>query len=150
MNQPLGKPRLPTSNHIWVNRYQEPPRGDFVVFLEKMLAAQQAKLKATAATRTVLPPVQPEQTQQPNPSAQSPSIKTATNKRDSGKKRFKTAAANTTPTPAQAWDKSHLVWLVASIVLTIIVPPLGGVMLLWALAKMAIFKLKHVQNPPRK
>ena len=147
MNQPLGKPRLPASNHIWVNRYQEPPHGDFVVFLEKMLAAQQAKLKTTAATRTVLPPDQP---QHPNPAAPSPNIKTVSINAEHNKKRFKTATANTTPTPAQAWDKSHLVWLLASIVLTIIVPPLGSIMLLWALAKMAIFKLKHIQNLPRK
>ena len=150
MNQPLGKPRLPASNHIWVNPYQEPPRGDFVVYLEKMLAAQQAKLKATAATHTVLPPAQPSKQNQPAPSKLSSSLKTVSDNRASGKKSFKASAPSATASSAPALDKSHIVWLVASIILTIAVPPLGGIMLLWALAKMALVKLNITLNPPRK
>ena len=57
-----------------------------------------------------------------------------------------TGKRGTTPAkplpPIANLSKPHMVWLIVSFVLTIIVPPVGSVLLLWAIAKILVLKLK--------
>ena len=124
-----------------VNRYQEPPRGDFVAYLNTLLSQQQADLlrqsKMQAAqnktkTSKALP--------KPHVEAQSVKKSEATPTR----KRFKTSAQNAPSSNSKS--KFNMVWLVISIFLTIVVPPVGSLLLLWTLAKAFMLKLKSADT----
>ena len=120
-----------------LNRYQTPPRGDFVAYLDTLLSQQQADLlrlnKMQAAKHKSKTPKAV-----PKPQAETQSV----NKTETAptRKRFKTTT-QTAPS-SKALSKPNMVWLVISIFLAIVVPPVGSLLLLWTLAKAFMLKLK--------
>ena len=120
-----------------LNRYQTPPRGDFVAYLDTLLSQQQADLlrlnkmqadKHKSKTPKAVPKPQVE-TQNVSKTEVAPT-----------RKRVKTTT-QTAPS-SKALSKPNMVWLVISIFLTIVVPPVGSLLLLWTLAKAFMLKLK--------
>ena len=129
MSQSAWKPHAP-STYSLLRAYQEPPRGDFIAYVDKLMAEQQARVRGASASQRK-PQKQTQSVAANNPS----NAKTAT-----------TGKHGTTPAkplpPIANLSKPHMVWLVISFVLTIIVPPVGSVLLLWAIAKILVLKLK--------
>ena len=129
MSQSAWKPHAP-STHAMLKAYQEPPRGDFIAYVDKLMAEQQARVRGASASQRK-PQKQTQSVAANNPS----NAKTAT-----------TSKRGTTPAkplpPIANLSKPHMVWLIVSFVLTIIVPPVGSVLLLWAIAKILVLKLK--------
>ena len=129
MSQSAWKPHAP-STHSLLRAYQEPPRGDFIAYVDKLMAEQQARVRGASASQRK-PQKQTQSVAANNPS----NAKTAT----TGKR----GATPAKPLPPIAnLSKPHMVWLIVSFVLTIIVPPVGSVLLLWAIAKILVLKLK--------
>ena len=129
MSQSAWKPHAP-STYSLLRAYQEPPRGDFIAYVDKLMAEQQARVRGASASQRK-PQKQTQSVAANNPS----NAKTAT-----------TGKRGTTPAkplpPIANLSKPHMVWLIVSFVLTIIVPPVGSVLLLWAIAKILVLKLK--------
>ena len=129
MSQSAWKPHAP-STYALLRAYQEPPRGDFIAYVDKLMAEQQARVRGASASQRK-PQKQTQSVAANNPS----NAKTAT-----------TSKRGTTPAkplpPIANLSKPHMVWLIVSFVLTIIVPPVGSVLLLWAIAKILVLKLK--------
>ena len=120
-----------------LSRYQTPPRGDFVAYLDTLLWQQQADLlrlnkmqasKHKSKTPKAVPKPQVE-TQNVSKTEVAPT-----------RKRVKTTT-QTAPS-SKALSKPNMVWLVISIFLTIVVPPVGSLLLLWTLSKAFMLKLK--------
>ena len=129
MSQSAWKPHA-SSTHAMLKAYQEPPRGDFIAYVDKLMAEQQARVRGSSASQR-----KPQQQTQSVAASNPSNAKTAT-----------TSKRGTTPAkplpPIANLSKPHMVWLIVSFVLTIIVPPVGSVLLLWAIAKMLVLKLK--------
>lgn len=135
MSPSAWKPNTP-STHTLLRTYQAPPRGDFIAYLDSLMAEQQARLRKPSATpvparkQAISKATQPAQTNgQTNTQTQAPTSK-----------RIK--AASKTNQPIVTLSKPHIVWLIIAFVLTIIVPPVGSVLLLWSVAKILVLKLK--------
>ena len=135
MSPSAWKPNAP-STHALLRTYQAPPRGDFIAYLDTLMAEQQARLRKPSATpaparkQAISKATQPAQTNgQTNTQTQAPTSK-----------RIK--AASKTNQPIVTLSKPHIVWLIIAFVLTIIVPPVGSVLLLWSVAKILVLKLK--------
>ena len=132
MSQSAWKPHAP-STHAMLKAYQEPPRGDFIAYVDKLMAEQQARVRSPSASA-----------HRANKQAEIGQTKSAAITESlSGKT---TTTRGTTPAkplpPIANLSKPHMVWLIVSFVLTIIVPPVGSVLLLWAIAKILVLKLK--------
>ena len=136
MSPSAWKPNAP-STHALLRTYQAPPRGDFIAYLDTLMAEQQARLRKPSATpaparkQAISKATQPAQTNSPT-NTQPPQVSTS--------KRIK--AASKTKQPIVTLSKPHIVWLIIAFVLTIIVPPVGSVLLLWSVAKILVLKLK--------
>ena len=134
MSQSAWKPHAP-STYALLRVYQEPPCGDFIAYVDKLMAEQQARVRSPSASAHR---ANKQAEIGPTKSAavkDSPSSKTTTiRKRGTSSDKPKPPIANL--------SKPHMVWLIISFVLTIIVPPVGSVLLLWAIAKILVLKLK--------
>ena len=129
MSQSAWKPHIP-STHSLLRAYQEPPRGDFIAYVDKLMAEQQARVRSSSA-----PPSKPNKQIKPTPAHGQTSVKT----QPKGKHITVTAKPIA---PIANLSKPHIVWLVIAFVLTIIMPPVGSVLLLWSVAKILVLKLK--------
>ena len=135
MSPSAWKPNTP-STHTLLRTYQAPPRGDFIAYLDSLMAEQQARLRKPSATpvparkQAISKATQPAQTNGPT----NTQTQAATNKR--------IKATSKTKQPIVILSKPHIVWLIIAFVLTIIVPPVGSVLLLWSVAKILVLKLK--------
>ena len=134
MSQSAWKPHAP-STHAMLKAYQEPPRGDFIAYVDKLMAEQQARVRGSSASA-----------HRTNKQAEIGSTKSAAVKDSLSGKTTTIRKRGTTPAkplpPIANLSKPHMVWLIVSFVLTIIVPPVGSVLLLWAIAKILVLKLK--------
>ena len=134
MSQSAWKPHAP-STHSLLRAYQEPPRGDFIAYVDKLMAEQQARVRGSSASA-----------HRTNKQAEIGSTKSAAVKDSLSGKTTTIRKRGTTPAkpmpPIANLSKPHIVWLVIAFVLTIIVPPVGSVLLLWSVAKILVLKLK--------
>ena len=134
MSQSAWKPHA-SSTHAMLKAYQEPPRGDFIAYVDKLMAEQQARVRGSSASA-----------HRTNKQAEIGSTKSAAVKDSLSGKTTTIRKRGTTPAkplpPIANLSKPHMVWLIVSFVLTIIVPPVGSVLLLWAIAKILVLKLK--------
>ena len=70
MSPSAWKPNAP-STHALLRTYQAPPRGDFIAYLDSLMAEQQARLRKPSATpaparkQAISKTIQPAQTNSP-------------------------------------------------------------------------------------
>ena len=107
-----------------------------MVYLDKLMAAEQARLRASTAS---IHPAPSKQTQSA-PVSQTAPTAAAKTMTVSHRKRFKPSAQTR---PARSFSKFQVAWLILTFVLALIVPPLGSVLLLWTFVRAFIIKFKE-------